>query len=74
LDDCKQEEKLYTQRSKIRLDHLSELSDVTSIESEAYARWSKTRLDRVLVDYMLRNGYNESAAQIAKGNGIEVST
>lgn len=38
---------------------------VQSAESDAYARWTQTRLDRILVDYMLRQGYSETAKKLA---------
>lgn len=34
-------------------------------------RWEKTRLDRVLVDYMLRSGMYESAERLAMSEGLE---
>ena len=39
--------------------------------AEAVARWEKTRLDRVLVDYMLRSGLYASGAELAKSERIE---
>ena len=46
--------------------------DITDIDSDAYARWSKIRMDRILADYMLRKGYSESAKKLAQTDGIEV--
>ncbi|KAK9722802.1 GID complex subunit containing RING finger motif [Basidiobolus ranarum] len=71
LQDAKQEEFLFTQRSKTRLQHLSELNQVLSYNDEAYTRWSRIRLDRVLVDFMLRSGYSETAKALAKDANIE---
>ena len=42
-----------------------------SLDDVKYEEWSRTRLDRLLVDYLLRNGYKESAAALAKEKGIE---
>ena len=36
-----------------------------------YDEWSRVRLNRLLVDYLLRSGYGESARQLAKEKGIE---
>ena len=36
-----------------------------------YEQWSRTRLDRLLVDYLLRNGYKDSAVALAQEKGIE---
>ncbi|KAI8915347.1 CTLH/CRA C-terminal to lish motif domain-containing protein [Powellomyces hirtus] len=71
LSETKAEEQLYVQRTKTRLNHLKELMTITSAESPAYLRWCQTRLDRILVDYMLRNGYNDSARKLASEKGIE---
>ncbi|TPX32337.1 hypothetical protein SmJEL517_g04540 [Synchytrium microbalum] len=71
LEESKSEELLYTQRSKLRLDHLMELSSMTAADSEEYARWSKTRLDRILVEFMLRQGYSRTAETMAKESNIK---
>ncbi|KAJ3130277.1 GID complex subunit containing RING finger motif [Nowakowskiella sp. JEL0407] len=66
LEVTKFEESLYVQRTKIRLEHLEQLTTVTSIDSEEYRRWTKTRLNRIIVEYMLRNGIFDSAEGLAK--------
>lgn len=33
-------------------------------------QWRKVRLDRMLVDYFLRNGYYDSAAKLADARGL----
>ncbi|ORX98890.1 hypothetical protein K493DRAFT_329233 [Basidiobolus meristosporus CBS 931.73] len=71
LQDAKQEELLFTKRSKARLQHLSELNQIVSYNDEAYTRWSRVRLDRVLVDFMLRSGFSETAKALAKDTNIE---
>ncbi|KND01537.1 glucose-induced degradation complex subunit FYV10 [Spizellomyces punctatus DAOM BR117] len=71
LSETKGEEQLYIQRTKTRLNHLNELMAIPNAESDAYARWSQTRLDRVLVDYMLRQGYSETAKRLASEIHIE---
>ena len=40
-------------------------------ENEEEARWEKLRLDRALVDYMLREGMYDTAEALSVGNGIE---
>jgi macrophage erythroblast attacher len=42
-----------------------------SLDDVKYEEWSRTRLDRLLVDYLLRYGYKESATELAKEKGIE---
>ncbi|CDR99447.1 hypothetical protein [Sporisorium scitamineum] len=53
-----------------RTDHLSALHH-TTFESTEFAEWSKTRLDRMIVDYMLRRGYRQAAQELAQSRGIE---
>lgn len=41
-----------------------------SLDDVKYEEWSRTRLDRLLVDYLLRYGYKESASALAREKGI----
>lgn len=59
------------EHSKKRIAHLQDLYDIPSLVDEGYDRWSRVRLDRLLVDFLLRNGFGESAKQLAKERGIE---
>lgn len=59
------------QRSKARLDHLTALTQTTTTSDDAYLRWSQIRLDRILVDYMLRQGYTKTAKRLAADSHIE---
>ncbi len=54
-----------------RTDHLQQLHMIGDADSGEFGEWSKTRLDRMLVDYMLRRGYRESAVELARSRGIE---
>eukprot|EP00842_Homolaphlyctis_polyrhiza_P005400 jgi/Hompol1/5861/HPOL_001115-RA len=71
LAETKVEEDLYANRTRIRIDHLAEMMQIPSLETESYTRWSKIRLSRILVDYMLRQGLIESATMLAKSANIE---
>jgi macrophage erythroblast attacher len=42
-----------------------------SLDDVKYEEWSRTRLDRLLVDYLLRYGYKDSAQSLSKEKGIE---
>lgn len=46
--------------------------DVQKASRESELRWEKTRLDRVLVDYMLRAGLYASGDKLAKSERIEL--
>lgn len=72
LEETKQEELMYTTRTKQRLDHLEELANIQYMDTDVYERWSKIRLDRMLVDYMLRTGRMNTADKLSKDAEIEV--
>lgn len=71
LEEIKEEETKTIQHSKIRLNHLTELTNIQNADSDEYYRWSKKRLDRFIIDYMLRNCYSKSAIKMAKESNIE---
>ncbi|KAL2074966.1 hypothetical protein VTL71DRAFT_8746 [Oculimacula yallundae] len=71
LAACAEEEARLHQQSASRIRHLGELYGMQSLDDVKYEDWSRTRLDRLLVDYLLRNGYKDSAAALAKEKGIE---
>ncbi|KAH9814402.1 CTLH/CRA C-terminal to lish motif domain-containing protein [Melampsora americana] len=58
-------------RIKARLDHLQDLYSAEHTTDPCYKTFSQTRLDRHVVDYMLRSGYTESAQSLSKTAGIE---
>lgn len=57
-------------QSKARLQHLQELYEIPSLADVKYDEWSRTRLNRLLVDYLLRSGYGKSAQELAVEKGI----
>ncbi|KAI0835563.1 protein FYV10 [Hypoxylon sp. FL0890] len=67
---AEEENKLY-QHEQARVKHLNELYAMFSVDDVKYEGWSRTRLDRLIVDYLLRHGYNESARALAQEKGIE---
>jgi len=71
LEMLQQEEKVIHRHQKARLQHLQDLHDIPSLVDVKYDRWSRVRLDRLLVDYLLRMGYTDSAKQLAHEKGVE---
>lgn len=65
-----EETKIQTQSRK-RIQHLESLHQIPSLADVKYDQWSRVRLDRLLVDHMLRSGYSESAKQLAQERDIE---
>jgi macrophage erythroblast attacher len=64
-----EEARLYKQVDA-RVAHLSELSGMHSVDDVRYQEWSRQRLDRLLVDYLLRHGYSASAVAMADRKGM----
>jgi macrophage erythroblast attacher len=64
------EEALLHTQTAARIAHLDELYKMDSVEDVKYETWSRKRLDRLLADYLLRHGYNETAKELADQRGI----
>ncbi|KAL2123001.1 hypothetical protein VTJ04DRAFT_3456 [Mycothermus thermophilus] len=64
-----EEDRLYRQLDA-RVAHLRELSTMNTVDDVKYEAWSRQRLDRLLVDYMLRHGYDASAIALADERGM----
>jgi macrophage erythroblast attacher len=71
LEALREEEKALHRQQQARIDHLRDLHETGSLADVSYDKWSRVRLDRLLVDYLLRNGYTAAAKALAKENGIE---
>lgn len=63
----------HANRIEKRILNLSEIENITSPKAPEFISWSKTRLDRVIVDYLLREGMTNTAKTVARESGIEVS-
>lgn len=71
MQSLQEEEKKIQTQSRKRIQHLEALYNIPSLADVKYDQWSRVRLDRLLVDHMLRSGYSESAKQLAKERDIE---
>ncbi|MCJ1260163.1 GID complex subunit containing RING finger motif [Lobaria immixta] len=71
MESLQGEEKILHQHSRKRIQHLQDLYEIPSLADVKYDEWSRVRLNRLLVDYLLRNGYGESARALAREKGIE---
>ncbi|KAJ4302653.1 GID complex subunit containing RING finger motif [Kalmusia sp. IMI 367209] len=71
LENLHDEEMRIHKSNRARLQHLQDLYEVQSLVDVKYDEWSRTRLSRLLVDYLLREGYSESAAHLAASQKIE---
>lgn len=69
LDESNKGEQVQVQRCRARMDHLSMLQGENGKEHEA--EWNNTRVQRILVDYMLRNSYYDTALKLAEMKNIQ---
>ncbi|KAG6553161.1 hypothetical protein Mapa_005220 [Marchantia paleacea] len=68
LDESNKNEQGQVQRCRARLDHLSILRFGSK---EAQIKWNHTRVERILVDYMLRSSYYDTAVKLAESANIQ---
>ncbi|KAJ1797839.1 GID complex subunit containing RING finger motif, partial [Coemansia sp. RSA 2598] len=71
LEQIKQEESQLIQRSKLRAADLNKLKDFESTTQPEFQQWCRQRLDRVLIDYMLRSGNVKTAQRLVDSGGLE---
>ena len=71
METLHEEEKELHAANRARLLHLQELFSMESLVDVKYDDWSRVRLDRFLVEYLVRQGYVESARALAREKGIE---
>lgn len=71
MQSLQEEEKKIQMHSRKRIQHLEALYKIPSLADVKYDQWSRVRLDRLLVDHLLRSGYSESAKQLAQERDIE---
>lgn len=64
-----EEARLFRQ-TESRIKHLGELHDLHTLDDVKYEAWSRARLDRLLVDYLLRHGYNDSAVALSREKDV----
>lgn len=57
--------------TRARIVHLQDMHEIPSQADVKYDEWSKIRLNRLLVDYLLRMGYASSARDFARATNIE---
>lgn len=71
LEALQAEEKTLHKQQKARIHHLNDLHEIPTLADVKYTTWSRIRLDRLLVDYLLRQGFNSSAKALAAESQIE---
>jgi macrophage erythroblast attacher len=70
LAACADEEARLFRQADARIAHVGDLQSMVTFDDVKYDGWSRVRLDRLLVDYLLRQGYNESAQELAEEKGM----
>jgi macrophage erythroblast attacher len=71
LETLEQQQESIISQSGARIEHLGELRQIETLSDVKYEEWSKTRLDRLLVDYLVRNGYVSTATSLSEAKGIK---
>ncbi|KAJ2785152.1 GID complex subunit containing RING finger motif [Coemansia interrupta] len=71
LEEANQEEAQLIQKSKRRAIELQELKSFETTSHPLFQQWCRRRLDRVLVDYMLRNGNMRTAQMLVEESQLE---
>lgn len=71
LSACADEEERLYRQLDARTAHLAELNDIHTVDDVRYQPWSRKRLDRLMVDYMLRHGYSDSAEAMSEQKGMQ---
>jgi macrophage erythroblast attacher len=71
LEILHKEEEHLRHQTRRRIKHVNDLYDIPSLADVKYDEWSRVRLNRLLVDYLLRSGYGESARALAREKDIE---
>ncbi|KAK2592506.1 GID complex subunit containing RING finger motif [Conoideocrella luteorostrata] len=66
-----EEESRLHHQTAARISHLDELYSMRSVDDVKYEAWSRRRLDRLLADYLLRHGFNQSASDLADEKGMQ---
>lgn len=69
LAEISKTEEEESHRCKARLEHLSQLGVPAK---DHVLDWNRKRLDRILVDYMLRSGYHNTALQLTEEGNLQV--
>lgn len=70
LEALHAEEQVLHSQQKARIQHLQTLHEIPSLADVAYDRWSHVRLDRLLVDFLLRQGFTQSAKELVEENNL----
>ncbi|EPY51077.1 ubiquitin ligase complex subunit [Schizosaccharomyces cryophilus OY26] len=70
MTQLKESEKIHIQRTRLRLQFINTLSRIEDLDSPEFLDWSRTRLNRLIADYMLANGYHDSAIKLCKNSDL----
>lgn len=70
IEKLNTEEEAIHEHTTKRIKHLQDLYDIPSLVDVKYDQWSRTRLDRLVVDYLLRAGFSKTATTLAESKQI----
>ncbi|KIV91146.1 hypothetical protein PV10_05719 [Exophiala mesophila] len=70
LEKLHADEEALHEHSAKRIKHLQDVYDIPSLADVKYENWASTRLNRLIVDYLLRSGHSKSALALAESKQI----
>ncbi|KAJ1515683.1 hypothetical protein HMI54_011888 [Coelomomyces lativittatus] len=71
MKDLKNEETLYAEKTQARFIHLTELSTMKVLDSPEFVKWIGIRTNRLVLDYLFREGYLELSERMVKIHHLE---
>lgn len=74
MQTIQEDEKKIQSQSWTRIEHLGELYGMQSLVDVKFEEWSRTRLNRLLVDYLVRFGFSDTARLLVERKGLEKLT
>lgn len=70
LTTCAEDEARLHAQAAARITHLDDLYSMDTVEDVKYEAWSRKRLDRLVADFLLRKGYDDTARELATQRGM----
>ncbi|RKP08756.1 CTLH/CRA C-terminal to lish motif domain-containing protein [Thamnocephalis sphaerospora] len=71
LEEIDRDQQRVVERTNVRLSHLDDLCRADTFESSEWRRWSTVKVDRVLVDFLMREGWSDTAEGLVRSSGLE---
>ncbi|KAI5307988.1 GID complex subunit containing RING finger motif, partial [Ascosphaera atra] len=70
LETLNRRDKRHLDKSGQRLRHLQDVYGIKDMGDPRYEAWAKIRLNRLLVDHLMREGYTDTAKRLTESTGV----